>query len=268
MTPASILWRIGLLPLFSLGAIPCLAQSPSPSPSPVAIKAGRLLDVKTGKVATNVFILVENHRITKIGAEAPAGVPVLDLSEAFVMPGMVDCHAHILGNLRDFSPASSLRMSAPKKAIWTLETFQRGVASGLSEGQDPINLAKGQEILSYQQPAFERALKAHLKIAVGIDDAPEFLPREVEALVHGGMTPLQALQAATISGAQLLNWSDRIGSIEAGKFADIIALAGDPTSDIKALEKVGFVMKDGVSYKNEFAGAKSGAAAPSSSGRR
>ena len=71
-------------------------------------------------------------------------------------------------------------------------------------------------------------MKAHLKIAVGIDDDPEFLPKEVEALVHGGMTPLQALQAATISGAQLLNWSDRIGTIEAGKFADIIALGRRP----------------------------------------
>ena len=65
------------------------------------------------------------------------------------------------------------------------------------------------------------------------------------------MTPLQALQAATISGAQLLNWSDRIGTIEAGKFADIIALEGDPTRDISAIEKVTFVMKDGVTIKND-----------------
>ncbi len=67
------------------------------------------------------------------------------------------------------------------------------------------------------------------------------------------MTPLQALQAATISGAQLLNWSDRIGTIEAGKFADIIAMEGDPTRDISAIEKVTFVMKDGVTIKNDFA---------------
>jgi len=426
-----------LLPLLvSLGVRHSIAQTPSPSPSPtpprVALKAGRLLDVKTGRIATNVFIFVENHRITSVGPEAPAGVPVIDLSGAFVMPGMVDCHAHILGNLRDLSPGSTLRMSSPKGAIWgthnlrvwldkgfttlrdageedmaygqlalrdavnegliegprmqsagsfvsvtgghgdadflapdqalprrpnladtvdelasavrldikygadwiklmgtggvadltsdfhvqelseeqmakaveiahragkrvmvhaegtegikaaaragvdtiehgtmlddegaaliakkgiwlvpTLETFQRGVAMGLTEGQDPINLAKGQEILRYQQPAFARALKAHLKIAVGIDDDPEFLPKEVEALVHGGMTPLQALQAATISGAQLLNWSDRIGTIEAGKVADIIALEGDPTRDISAIETVTFVMKDGVTIKND-----------------
>jgi imidazolonepropionase-like amidohydrolase len=49
---------------------------------------------------------IENHRIKSVGTEAAAGVPVLDLSNAFVMPGMVDCHPHVLGNPRDFSPAT------------------------------------------------------------------------------------------------------------------------------------------------------------------
>jgi imidazolonepropionase-like amidohydrolase len=78
------------------------------------------------------------------------------------------------------------------------------------------------------------------------------LPKEIEALVRGGMTPLQALQAATINGAALLNWSDRIGSIEPGKLADIIAVDGDPTQDINAIDKVVFVMKDGVIFKNDL----------------
>ena len=91
--------------------------TPSPSPSPIAIKAGRLLDVKTGKIQKDVFILIENHRIKSIGSEAPAGLPVIDLSNAFVMPGMVDCHAHILGDLADLSPASSFRMSSAKKTL-------------------------------------------------------------------------------------------------------------------------------------------------------
>ena len=100
---------------------------------------------------------------------------------------------------------------------------------------------------------FARALKAHLKVAVGIDDEPQYLPKEVEALVRGGMTPLQALQAATIRGAELLNWSDRIGTIEPGRLADIIAIDGDPTQDINAIEKVVFVMKDGAVFKNDLA---------------
>ena len=89
--------------------------TPTPSPSPIAIKAGRLLDVKTGKISNNVYISIENHRIKSVSAEAPAGVRVIDLSGAFVMPGMVDCHAHILGDLGDRSPGSSFRMSSAKK---------------------------------------------------------------------------------------------------------------------------------------------------------
>src|SRR5262249_9627980 len=108
------------------------------------------------------------------------------------------------------------------------------------------------EILSHQQPAFTRALNAHLKIAVGIDDEPQFLPKEVEALVRGGMTPLQALQAATINGAELLKWSDRIVTIEPGKFADIIAIDGDPIQNVNALEKVVLVMKVGATIKNDL----------------
>ncbi|PYL49217.1 MAG: hypothetical protein DMF40_02690 [Verrucomicrobia bacterium] len=143
-----------------------------------------------------------------------------------------------------------------KKGTWlvpTLYTFQHGVELGTSHGQDPISLAKVKEIVAHQEPAFTRALKAHLKIAVGIDDEPQYLPKELEALVRGGMTPLEALQAATIRGAELLNWSDRIGTIEAGKFADIIAIDGDPTKDINAIEKVIFVMKDGAVFKNDLA---------------
>src|SRR5262245_62355810 len=78
---------------------PSPSPTPSPTPAPVAIKAGRLLDMKTGKIANNVFILVENHRIKSVTSSAPDGVQAIDLSKAFVMPGMVDCHAHILGDL-------------------------------------------------------------------------------------------------------------------------------------------------------------------------
>jgi imidazolonepropionase-like amidohydrolase len=143
-----------------------------------------------------------------------------------------------------------------KKGTWlvpTLYTFQRGVEVGTTHGKDPISLAKEKEIISHQQPAFTRALKANLKIAVGIDDEPQYLPKEVEALVRGGMTTLQALQSATMNGAALLNWSDRIGTIEPGKFADIIAIDGDPIQNINAIEKVVFVMKDGVTFKNDLA---------------
>jgi imidazolonepropionase-like amidohydrolase len=126
----------------------------------------------------------------------------------------------------------------------TLETFQRGVEMGLTSGQEPIMLEKGKAILRYQQPAFERALRHHVKIAFGLDDEPKFTTREFSALVTAGLTPLQALQTATTNAASLLGVD--AGSLEAGKLADVIAVDGDPLKDVKTLEKVVFVMKGGV----------------------
>ncbi|PYX34194.1 MAG: hypothetical protein DMG81_20275 [Acidobacteria bacterium] len=64
-------------------------------------------------------------------------------------------------------------------------------------------------------------------------------------MVKWGMTPAQAIRSATVSAAELLGWSDQVGTIEAGKFADIVAVSGDPLSDVSVLEKVEFVMKGG-----------------------
>src|SRR5262252_4642723 len=108
------------------------SPTPSPTPAPVAIKAGRLLDVKTGKIANNVFILIENHRIKSIADAAPAGIRVIDLSNAFVMPGMVDCHAHILGDLSDQSPGASFRMSSAKKTLWGMKNLKVWLAKGFT----------------------------------------------------------------------------------------------------------------------------------------
>jgi imidazolonepropionase-like amidohydrolase len=71
-----------------------------------------------------------------------------------------------------------------------------------------------------------------------------------------GMTPLAALQTATINAADLMAWSDRVGAIEPGKWADVIAVEGDPLKDIRLLEHVQFVMKGGTVYKDELHGAK------------
>jgi imidazolonepropionase-like amidohydrolase len=125
----------------------------------------------------------------------------------------------------------------------TLETFQRGVEIGLTSGQEPVMLEKGKAILKYQQPAFERAIAHHLHIAFGLDDEPKYTTREFQALVKGGLTPLQALQTATVNAAALL--SVDAGAIEPGKFADIIAIDGDPLQNIGAVERVVFVMKGG-----------------------
>jgi imidazolonepropionase-like amidohydrolase len=110
-------------------------------------------------------------------------------------------------------------------------------------------IAKGRAILAHQQPAFALALKHHLKIAFGSDLPPELEPREFAALVRGGMQPIEAIQAATVRGAELLHLADQLGAIEPGKLADLIAVDGDPLADIHAMEHVSFVMKEGAVYK-------------------
>jgi len=141
-----------------------------------------------------------------------------------------------------------------KQGTWlvpTLYTFQHGVEQGLSQGKEAIEVEKEKAILKYQQAAFSLALKHHLKIAYGIDDDPDFVSNEFGALVRGGMTPLQAIQAATINGSQLIGMADQIGTLEVGKFADIVAVEGNPTSDIALMKHVVFVMKGGEVIKNE-----------------
>ena len=70
-------------------------------------------------------------------------------------------------------------------------------------------------------------------------------------MIRNGMTPLAAIQAATIHAAKVLNWSDDIGSIEPGKFADLIAVEENPLTDITLLEQVRFVMKDGAIIRDD-----------------
>lgn len=102
------------------------------------------------------------------------------------------------------------------------------------------------------QATFAKAYKAGVKIAFGTD-AGVFMHgknyKEFEYMVEAGMPAMKAIQSATVSGADLLGLADKIGSIEKGKLADIIAVEGDPLLDIKMMKEVRFVMKEGVVYK-------------------
>ena len=75
---------------------------------------------------------------------------------------------------------------------------------------------------------------------------------EFHYYVEYGMTPMQAIRSATTVAAEMLGWSDRSGTIEPGKLADMVAVSGDPLANIDELLHVKFVMKEGVVYKNEF----------------
>jgi len=107
--------------------------------------------------------------------------------------------------------------------------------------------------VEFHAQTFRRALRAGVKIAFGTDVggfAWTINPaKEFPLMVEYGMTPAQALRAATLSGAELVDMKNQIGSIEPGKLADLIAVSGNPLSDIRILENVEFVMKEGVVYK-------------------
>ena len=80
--------------------------------------------------------------------------------------------------------------------------------------------------------------------------------RQFAKMVEWGMKPIEAIQAATIKAADLLGWADNVGTLETGRYADVIAVAGDPMADVGTLESVKFVMKGGVVARNDFAAAK------------
>jgi imidazolonepropionase-like amidohydrolase len=131
---------------------------------------------------------------------------------------------------------------------WFLENAER-------IGTPPELIAKAKEVLPAARKNVARAFAAGVKVGFGTDAAvyPHGMnAREFAVMVKLGLTPLQAIQSATINDADLLGWSDKIGTIEPGKWADIIAVDGDPLADVTTLERVKFVMKGGEVVKNQY----------------
>ena len=117
----------------------------------------------------------------------------------------------------------------------------------------PILQKKAAEIFPQARRMFAKAMKAGVKIACG-SDAPAIphgsQAEELISMVDRGMSPIQALQAATLTSADLIEREHDLGRLEAGYLADIIAVPGDPTTDIAVTKDVRFVMKDGTIYKS------------------
>ena len=113
------------------------------------------------------------------------------------------------------------------------------------------------KMVETEKAAFQLALKKGVKIVLGTD-AGGFDWRELnqamefDYYVKYGMTPMQAIRTATTTAAELLGWSDKMGTIEKGKWADIVAVSGDPLKDITELQRVKFVMKSGSVFKNDL----------------
>jgi imidazolonepropionase-like amidohydrolase len=117
----------------------------------------------------------------------------------------------------------------------------------------PENKIKLTNTVNEHIATFKRALTANVKIAFGTDtfELPGTNAEELELMVRYGMKPADSLRSATSTSAALLNVSDITGTIEAGKSADIIAFRGDPLDDIRSLQHVLFVMKEGKVFKEE-----------------
>ena len=404
-----------------------------------AIKAGRVVDVVSGKMLTNQIILISNDTIVNIGASItiPADADIIDLSNATVLPGLIDCHTHLTvepggnyyadifrkttadyamrapiyakhtlqagfttcrdlgaGDLVDISLRNAINEGVIEGPRMLVATFALGATgghsdltgfnpniswkgnqdfTGVADGVDEIlkrvrnNIKWGADVIKFCATAgvlseeesvgapqysleemkaivdeahmwgkkvaahahgtegiaravlagvnsiehgsimdtetlqlmkqkgtyyvptiyvgdyviqefakkgypekilnkarlimpglaasFSNAVKAGIKIAYGTDAGvfPHGLnAKQFSHMVRYGLTPMQAIQAATINSADLLGWKAKIGSIEKGKYADIIAVIDNPLDNIATLEQVTFVMKGGIVYKNEM----------------
>jgi imidazolonepropionase-like amidohydrolase len=124
---------------------------------------------------------------------------------------------------------------------------------GAEVGMLEESLEKERQIGQLQRDNFKKAFEAGARMAFGSDGG--VYPhgdngKQFAYMVEYGMSPMQAIQAATVHAAELIGWPDDVGAIEAGRYADIIAVAGNPLEDVRLLENVGFVMKGGKLYKS------------------
>lgn len=414
--------------LFVLLVVPAgqMRFQPLPTPASKLIRAGRILDVKSGRYLLDQGLLTEGEKIKAIGPwaevqpRAPTDALLIDLSEATLLPGLIDCHAHLLisGDLGRLDPSELLattltQMSVSSRALLgarnAREDLEAGITSARIVGHSgvdgdvalrdainagwlpgprlqaaarkitaigPMNVQSGvaaqilaQEFLAVSGPEqaraavrenlangadlikisidsgaprnwktnylsvddakaivedahrlgmkvaahagdniavqiaidagvdsvehawsatnaqleqmrdrgiflvateifvaappkerLQRAMKIGVKIAMG-SDAWALMPGktrgeatlfELKKLQDEGMSAIDIIRAATINAAELMGWSDRVGQLAEGKFADIIAVGGDPVQDMTLMQHIQFVMKGATVVRNEF----------------
>ena len=193
-------------------------------------------------------IVADAHRLgRKVAAHAHGAEGVRWASEAGV-----DSIEH--GHLMDDAAIATLK----KNGTYLVPTLflTEYMQAHLEHSDVPeYSKKKMRDISAAAQQNAKKAIAAGVKVAFGTDAAvyPHGMNAgEFHVYVKLGMTPLAAIQTATINAADLLGWKDRVGALETGKWADIIAVDGDPTKDVTALEHVKFVMKGGAVYKNDY----------------
>ncbi|MFS0735623.1 amidohydrolase family protein [Sphingomonas sp. 1P06PA] len=212
-------------------------------------------------IATGAVLAVgtEPGRLELSEAEMRAAV-----EEAAANGGLVTAHAHgadgiraaIRAGVRSIEHASLIDAEgialAKAKGVWLVMDIYNGdwiEAEGAKAGWPAEYMRKNRETTDAQRAGFRAAVKAGARIAYGTDAG--VYPhgqngRQFAYMVRFGMTPMQAIQAATISAATMLRMEADVGAIAPGRYADLIAVAGDPLADVTVLEKVAAVMKGGV----------------------
>jgi imidazolonepropionase-like amidohydrolase len=146
-------------------------------------------------------------------------------------------------------------LKATNRRTFYVPTLLTSAAIAVDASVPESERERSRQIAAIKDAGFRRALAAGLPIGFGTDAA--VIPhgdnaKELEVRVKLGESPMAAITSATSLNAEIIGWSDRVGSIEPGKFADLIAVGGDPLRDITELQRVRFVMKGGVVYREEL----------------
>ena len=190
-------------------------------------------------------IVADAHRLgRKVAAHAHGAQGIAWAAEAGV--DSVEHGSYIDDNaIRIMKEHGTYLVPTQYLADWMKENAVKiGLPAMYAEKMKTVTAAMRQNI--------KKAIQAGVKIALGTDAAvyPHGLnAHEFAVYTKLGLTPLQSIQTGTVNAADLLGWSDRVGSLETGKFADIVAVEGDPLKDITLLQHPTFVMKGGVVYK-------------------
>jgi imidazolonepropionase-like amidohydrolase len=193
-------------------------------------------------------IVADAHRLgRKVAAHAHGAQGILWASEAGV-----DSIEH--GSYIDDAGIAEMK----KDGTYLVPTLYLGdwfLDNAESVHVPPEMIAKGRAVIPEARKNIAHAFASGVKVAFGTDAAvyPHGLnAREFAVMVKLGLTPLQSIQAATVNAADLLGWTDKVGAVEPGKWADLVAVEGDPLQDVTTLERVKFVMKGGAVIKNEY----------------